>query len=219
MIPPVTVRDLGQIDYLHCYHAMQQWTDAREADTPDELWLVEHPPVFTQGLAGKAAHVLDAGDIPLVQSDRGGQVTYHGPGQRVVYVLVDLQRLGLGVRALVTGIEQALVRLLAGYGIEAHARPKAPGVYVGEAKIASLGLRVRRFRSYHGLSLNIDMDLTPFARINPCGLIGQPMTQLIAWVPDIDRTHLDARLLTLLTEELRLPYAPPVPVQFGLPKL
>jgi len=219
VIPPVQVRDLGQVDYLHCYHAMQQWTDARQPDTPDELWLVEHPPVFTQGLAGKAEHVLDAGNIPIVQADRGGQITYHGPGQRVIYVLVDLQRLGLGVRALVTAIEQALIRLLAGYGVEAHALPKAPGVYVGAAKIASLGLRVRRFRSYHGLSLNIDMDLTPFAQINPCGLAGQAMTQLKAHVKDIDRSRLDADLIALLIEELRLPHATQVTVQFGLPTL
>ena len=219
VVPPVRIRNLGQVDYLDCYHAMQRWTDAREADTADELWLVEHPPVFTQGLAGKAEHLLEAGDIPVVQTDRGGQITYHGPGQRVVYVLVDLRRLGLGVRDLVIAIERALIRLLAQHGVVAHALPKAPGVYVGAAKIASLGLRVRRFRSYHGLALNIDMDLAPFDRINPCGLAGQAMTQLKAHVPVIDRAQLDADLLALLVEGLGLPSARQATIQSSLPTL
>ena len=155
---------------------MRAFTDARGPDTPDELWLCEHPPTFTLGQAARAGHVHDAGDIPLVPTDRGGQVTYHGPGQPVVYTLVDLRRRGLGVRAAVEALEAAVVDLLAAEGIEAHGRPAAPGVYVGEAKVAALGLRVRRGRSYHGLAFNADMDLAPFARIDPCGYPGLEVT-------------------------------------------
>lgn len=157
---------------------MRSFTLARTDQTPDELWFLEHEPVFTQGQAGKAEHVLAPGAIPVVQSDRGGQVTYHGPGQLMGYVLVDLQRLGYGIRSLVTRLEQATVDVLAGYGITAAARPDAPGVYVGERKICSLGLRVRKGRTYHGLALNVAMDLEPFARINPCGFKGLAMTQV-----------------------------------------
>jgi lipoyl(octanoyl) transferase len=157
---------------------MRAFTETRDADTLDELWLVEHPPVFTQGLAGKAKHLLASGDIPVIQVDRGGQVTYHGPGQVVVYCLLDVRRLGLNVRGLVTALEQAVIDLLAAYGIIAQARPDAPGVYVDGAKVASLGLRIRQGRSYHGLSLNVDMDLEPFTRINPCGYPGLQVTQL-----------------------------------------
>jgi lipoyl(octanoyl) transferase len=157
---------------------MREFTLARTADTPDELWFLEHEPVFTQGQAGKAEHVLAPGAIPVVQSDRGGQVTYHGPGQLMGYVLVDLQRLGYGIRSLVTRLEQAMVDCLEGYGIEAAGRPDQPGVYVGARKIASLGLRVRKGRTYHGLALNVAMDLEPFARINPCGFKGLAMTQI-----------------------------------------
>jgi lipoyl(octanoyl) transferase len=148
------------------------------ADTLDELWQVEHLPVFTQGLAGKAEHLLAPGDIPVIKADRGGQVTYHGPGQVVVYCLLDVRRLGLSVRGLVTALEQAVMELLATYGVAAQARPDAPGVYVDGAKVASLGLRIRQGRSYHGLSLNVDMDLEPFTRINPCGYPGLRVTQL-----------------------------------------
>jgi lipoyl(octanoyl) transferase len=157
---------------------MQAFTEARSDATPDEVWLVEHPPVFTLGLNGRAEHVLDAGDIPLVQVDRGGQVTYHGPGQAVVYFLVDLRRRGIGVRAFVSAMEQAVIALLRDHGVAAEARQDAPGVYVAGAKIASLGLRIRRGCTYHGLALNVDMDLTPFARINPCGYAGLPVTSL-----------------------------------------
>lgn len=157
---------------------MQAFTEGRDAATLDELWWVEHPPVFTQGLAGKAEHLLAPGDIPVVQVDRGGQVTYHGPGQLVVYCLLDVRRLGLGVRALVTALEQAVIELLAAHAIAAQTRPAAPGVYVADAKVASLGLRLRQGRSYHGLSLNLDMDLEPFTRINPCGYPGLRVTQL-----------------------------------------
>ncbi|HVT36458.1 MAG TPA: lipoyl(octanoyl) transferase LipB [Nevskiaceae bacterium] len=172
------IKHLGRRDYAEVFAQMRTHTDARGDDTPDELWFVEHPPVYTQGQAGKAEHVLAPGDIPVIQADRGGQVTYHGPGQIVVYFLIDLHRIGYGVRTLVTRLEQAIVALLAQYGIAAQARADAPGVYVGASKIASLGLRVRRGRTYHGIALNVDMDLEPFSRINPCGYQGLRMTQL-----------------------------------------
>ncbi len=174
----VVVRDLGGTAYGPVFDAMKRYTDARTPDSADELWLTEHEPVFTQGQAGKAEHLLAPGDIPVVQSDRGGQVTYHGPGQITGYLLFDIRRLGISVRSLVRGIEDAVVATLASYGVEAAGRPDAPGVYVDGAKIASLGLRVRRGCSYHGLALNVDMDLEPFGRINPCGLLGTPVTQL-----------------------------------------
>jgi len=157
---------------------MQDFTNQRNAASMDEVWLLQHPPVFTQGQAGKAAHILDAGVIPVVQSDRGGQVTYHGPGQLMMYVLLDLKRLGIGVRRLVTLLEQALIGCLNNFGIDAQADPKAPGVYVHGSKIASLGLRVRKGCSFHGLALNVDMDLAPFERINPCGYPGLNMVQM-----------------------------------------
>jgi lipoyl(octanoyl) transferase len=157
---------------------MRDFTASREHQTPDEIWLVEHPPVYTLGQAGKPEHLLQVSDIPLVKSDRGGQITYHGPGQLVAYLLIDLTRRGLKVRQLVSVMEQALIDCLAEYGIAAERVAGAPGVYVGEAKIAALGLRVRNGRSYHGLSLNVDMDLAPFSWINPCGYEGLKTTQL-----------------------------------------
>ncbi|SEF54972.1 lipoyl(octanoyl) transferase [Billgrantia desiderata] len=157
---------------------MRELTDTRDEATADQLWLVEHDPVFTQGQAGKPEHLLMPGDIPVVQTDRGGQVTYHGPGQVVLYPLIDVKRCRLGVRDLVSALENAVIAVLAEQGIEARARPDAPGVYVGEAKIASLGLRIRRGASYHGVALNVDADLSPFARINPCGYAGMAMTRL-----------------------------------------
>ncbi len=174
----VVVRDLGRRRYQPVFEAMKAFTDARTADTADEIWLTEHEPVFTQGQAGRAEHLLAPGSIEVVQSDRGGQVTYHGPGQITGYLLFDIRRLGLTVRGLVSGIEQAVVATLAGYGIDGAPRPDAPGVYVDGSKIASLGLRVRRGCSYHGLALNVDMDLEPFGRINPCGLQGMAVTQI-----------------------------------------
>jgi lipoyl(octanoyl) transferase len=167
-------------------------------DTPDELWLTEHRPVFTQGQAGKAEHLLAPGDIPVVQTDRGGQVTYHGPGQIVGYLMFDIRRLGISVRGLVTGIEQAVVDVLDGYGIAAVPRPDAPGVYVAGAKIASLGLRVRRGCSYHGLSLNVDMDLEPFGRINPCGLLGMQVAQVRDLAASVSMDEVKARLVDAL---------------------
>ena len=192
----------GRLDYATAFEEMRAFTDARTAGTPDQIWLCEHPPVFTQGLAGKAEHVLAAGDIPVVQTNRGGQVTYHGPGQQVMYVLLNLKRRKLGVRELVTLLEQTVVNTLAEYAIESHPRADAPGVYVGEQKICSLGLRIRKGCSFHGLALNIAMDLSPFLRINPCGYAGMEMTQMRQWQPDIQpqmvAPHLVANLLALL---------------------
>jgi lipoyl(octanoyl) transferase len=172
------LRWLGRVDYEPTLQAMQRFTDERDATTVDELWLLEHPPVFTLGMAADRGHVLAAGDIPLVQTDRGGQVTYHGPGQLVAYPLLDVRRLGLQVRTLVMQLEQAVIDLAAAHGIPAEGRRDAPGVYVQGQKLASLGLRVRRGASYHGLALNVDMDLAPFARINPCGMAGLAVTSL-----------------------------------------
>ncbi|MEX2125637.1 MAG: lipoyl(octanoyl) transferase LipB [Woeseia sp.] len=157
---------------------MQAFTDERDADTPDEIWFTEHPPVFTLGLSANREHLLAPGDIPVVQIDRGGQVTYHGPGQLMVYPLLDLKRSGLGVRDLVTGLERSVVELVSEFGIEAATRRDAPGVYVDGRKLASVGLRVRRGASYHGMALNVDIDLEPFSRINPCGFQGLEMTDL-----------------------------------------
>lgn len=179
----LTVRDFGRQEYEPVWRAMQAYTERRDADTPDELWCVEHPGVYTVGLNGKREHLLAPGAIPVVHVDRGGQVTYHGPGQLVLYPLLDLRRLKLGVRELVSGLERAVIALLADYGIAAVGRRDAPGVYVDGAKIAALGLRVRRGCCYHGLSLNVAMDLEPFARINPCGYAGLQVTQLSALVP------------------------------------
>ncbi|MDM9650920.1 lipoyl(octanoyl) transferase LipB [Pseudomonas wenzhouensis] len=182
-MPELVVRHLGLVDYQPTLEAMRQLTRERDERTPDEVWLLQHPRVFTQGQAGKAEHVLAAGDIPVVQVERGGQVTYHGPGQLVAYLMLDLRRLDLGVRELVTTMEQSLVDLLAGYGIEAAPKADAPGVYVAGDKIASLGLRVSRGCSFHGLALNVDMDMSPFLRINPCGYAGLKMVQMRDLLP------------------------------------
>jgi lipoyl(octanoyl) transferase len=178
--PLPALRWLGRVDYEPTWRAMQSRTDTATAATADEIWFLEHPPVFTMGMNAQPVHLLAPGDIPVVNIDRGGQVTYHGPGQLVVYPLVDLARAGLGVRALVVGLERALIDTLALWNIEAHGRRDAPGVYVAGSKIASVGLRIRRGRSYHGLALNVAMDLGPFARINPCGYAGLQMTQVSA---------------------------------------
>ena len=170
--------DLGRTRYMPVFQAMQTFTAQRTPDTSDELWLTEHDPVFTQGQAGRAEHLLAPGDIEVVQSDRGGQVTYHGPGQLIVYLMIDIRRAGITPRGLVTAIEGSIVDLLASYGVEAANRADAPGVYVDGAKVASLGLRIRRGCSYHGLALNVQMNLEPFGRINPCGLIDLKVTQL-----------------------------------------
>lgn len=197
----LTVRHLGLQPYEPVWRAMQAFTDARDESTADELWLLQHPPVFTQGQAGKAEHVLAAGNIPVVQVDRGGQVTYHGPGQIVAYPLIDLRRRELGVKALVCRIEEAILRVLAHYGVQAARRPGAPGIYVAEAKIASLGLRVRRGRSFHGLAFNINMDLEPFQRINPCGFAGLQVTDLAHFVP-ADLAEVEQLLVQQLADQL-----------------
>ncbi|MDO9063974.1 MAG: lipoyl(octanoyl) transferase LipB [Sulfuricella sp.] len=173
---PLT-RNLGLVEYLPTWQAMQDFTAARGPGTPDEMWLLAHPPVYTLGLAGKPEHLLRATDIPVVKIDRGGQITYHGPGQIVVYLLLDLKRRNIGVKELVRRMEQAAIDLLAGYGARAERRDKAPGVYVGNAKIAALGLRIKNGCCYHGLCLNVDMDLSPYAAINPCGYEGLAVTQ------------------------------------------
>ena len=198
------LRELGLVEYAPTLEAMKTFTDSRGPDTPDELWLLQHPPVFTQGQAGKAEHLLAPGDIPVVQVDRGGQVTYHGPGQCVVYLLVNMRRLGLGVRDLVSTIEQAILALLSEYAIEAAAKAGAPGVYVAGEKIASLGLRVRRGCSYHGLALNVDMDLEPFQRINPCGYEGLRVTSMARQLPGVslDPDVIGRRTLALLQQRL-----------------
>ncbi|MWV12208.1 lipoyl(octanoyl) transferase LipB [Pseudomonas sp. R-28-1W-6] len=174
----LVVRHLGLVEYLPTLEAMRSFTAERDESTPDEIWLLQHPRVFTQGQAGKPEHLLAPGDIPVVQVERGGQVTYHGPGQLVAYLMLNLRRQGLGVRVLVTAMERALVDVLAGYGVEAAPKADAPGVYVKGEKIASLGLRVRNGCSFHGLALNVDMDMSPFQRINPCGYAGLKMVQL-----------------------------------------
>ena len=198
------IRELGLLDYERTWLAMQRFTDERKLvpDTQDEVWLVQHPPVFTQGQAGKAEHLLLPGGIPVVKSDRGGQVTYHGPGQLVAYLMLDVRRLGYGVRELVTRMEQCLIDLLASYGVSAAAKADAPGVYVDGAKIASLGLRIRNGCSFHGLALNVDMDLEPFRRINPCGYAGLAMTQLRDHAGPIEFAEVGARLRTQLVKHL-----------------
>jgi len=179
------IRQLGLRPWAPVSLAMHRFTDQRDDSTPDEIWLVEHPPVFTQGQAGKTEHLLTPGDIPVMQSDRGGQVTYHGPGQQVMYVMINLKRRKVGVRQLVTALEETIVATLARLGITACARPDAPGVYVDGRKICSLGLRIRNGCSFHGLALNVDMDLAPFLRINPCGYAGMEMTHIHALYPSV----------------------------------
>ena len=180
LAPTVTIKHLGVVDYQATWHAMQAFTAQRGAATNDEIWLLQHPPVYTQGLAGKPEHLLTKPAIPVVKTDRGGQITYHGPGQIVGYVLFDLKRKGIGVKDLVKRIEQSLINVLQSYGIAAQRKLGAPGVYVKGAKIAALGLRVKNGCSYHGLALNVAMDLTPYGAINPCGYAGMEVTDLAA---------------------------------------
>ncbi|WP_338065364.1 lipoyl(octanoyl) transferase LipB [Thiospirillum jenense] len=198
------LRHLGRCDYLSTWQAMQAFTAARDLDSVDELWLLEHPPVFTLGQAGILEHVRHAGEIPVIRTDRGGQVTYHGPGQLVCYLLLDLRRAGLGVRQVVQLLEQAVILLLAELGITADRREQAPGVYVNGAKIAALGLRVRRGCSYHGLALNLNMDLMPFTRINPCGYSDLQVTQLSNCGVIYQRSAIEQRLSELFAELLGL---------------
>jgi lipoyl(octanoyl) transferase len=201
-VQPPDIHHLGEVDYQNTWQKMQDFTDTRQADTADELWLLQHPPVYTLGKNGKPEHVLNAADIPVINSDRGGQVTYHGPGHIVVYTLLDLNRLKIGVRQLVTVLEQSIIDLLADYGVASNARRDAPGVYVNDAKIAALGLRVRRGCSFHGLALNVDMDLEPFARINPCGYEGLEVTQLKNFIADIEIKDVSDDLQQILLKNL-----------------
>ena len=196
------VRYLGLQPYQPSLQAMQAFTDSRDAQTVDEIWLLQHEPVFTQGQAGKDEHLLQQTSVPVVKTDRGGQVTYHGPGQLVAYLLLDLKRLGLGVRQLVTVMEEALIATLAAWQVSAYAKSDAPGVYVNDAKIASLGLRVRRGCSFHGLALNVAMDLTPFLSINPCGYAGLNMVQLADLTAQPELQEVSEQLLTHLTQKL-----------------
>ncbi len=196
------IKHLGLTDYEPVWQSMKQFTDDRDGDTQDELWLTEHNPVYTQGLNGRKEHLVATGNIPVVQVDRGGQVTYHGPGQLVIYCLLDLQRLGLGIRQLVTNIEQAIIKLLNDYDIDAYARSDAPGVYINQAKIAALGLRIRKGSCYHGLSFNLDMDLAPFSGINPCGFQGLKVTQLSHYVTKFTTEQIQQQLCSKLISEI-----------------
>lgn len=196
------VRHLARQPYEPVWKKMQAFTEQRTPETQDELWVLEHESVFTQGQAGKDVHLLDPGQIPVVKVDRGGQVTWHGPGQLVVYLLLNVKRLDMGVRDLVNLIEQSLIDYLQELGIQAQAKPEAPGVYVGEAKIAALGLKIRRGCSFHGLSFNIDCDLDAFQRINPCGYAGMPVTRLVDWCPDISFEQARDGLLSIILRRL-----------------
>lgn len=198
------IRYFPQVDYQPCWEAMRDFTTERGESTEDELWVLEHPPVYTLGQAGKPEHILNPGDIPVVRSDRGGQVTYHGPGQTVIYLMLDVRRLGFGSRALVNTIEESVVDYLRDQGVAAASRPDAPGVYVDGAKIASLGLRIRRNGSYHGLAINRDADPDPWQRINPCGYAGQPMTSLAAEGIETGRRRIEEDLVTILCRRLGL---------------
>lgn len=197
----IVIRQFASIqDYNATFNEMRDFTKARTTDTPDEIWFLEHRPVFSQGLAGKAEHILTPGDIPIVQSDRGGQVTYHGPNQLMIYTLFDLKRLKIGIKAFVSGLEQSIIQLLSGYGIVGHTICGAPGVYVNNAKICSLGLRVTKGCTYHGLCLNVNLDLEPFKRINPCGFKQLKMTRLSDFVPQISLPQVMADLTPILMD-------------------
>jgi lipoyl(octanoyl) transferase len=198
----IRIKRLGRVEYQPTWQAMQDFTASRGKDTPDELWLLEHPPVFTLGMAGKREHLLADIGIPVVAIDRGGQITYHGPGQVVLYLLIDLKRRGYGIKELVRRMEQAIIDLLAKYAIQAERQAGAPGVYVAGAKIAALGLRVRNGCTYHGLSLNVAMDLTPFKAINPCGYAGMPVTQITDLGALDTQQHIGEALLAGFIDQL-----------------
>lgn len=200
----LVIRELGRQTYEPVWRAMQEFTNTRNGDTPDEIWFTEHDPVFTLGLNTAPEHLLAPGEIPVVQIDRGGQVTYHGPGQLMIYPLIDLRRAGLGVRGLVTALEQSIVDFAAGYDIEAASNPEAPGVYVDGVKLASIGLRVRRGSSFHGMAFNVNMDLEPFSRINPCGFQGLEVTDLARLGGDDSLETVRGRLLPHLLRHLRM---------------
>jgi lipoyl(octanoyl) transferase len=206
---------LGRVAYEPTWRAMQAFTDQRDAKTRDEIWLLEHEPVFTLGISADRSHLLAPGDIPVVQIDRGGQVTYHGPGQLVVYPLIDIRRAGLGARDLITALERTTIEYAHRLGISGVSRPKAPGVYIEDRKLASVGLRIRRGGSYHGLALNVSMDLTPFSRINPCGYAGLQMTQLADFVSDINVRTVASQFGPLLVNTLRAMRAAPSTAREG----
>jgi len=195
-------KNLGTTLYQKTWQAMRLFTDARTIETPDEIWFTEHYPVFTQGQAGKAEHLLNPGNIPVIQSDRGGQITYHGPGQLLFYILMDIKRRNITVRSLVTLLEQTVINLLHDYGIKAHTKCNAPGVYVDNAKIAALGLRIRKGCSYHGLSLNVNMDLEPFTRINPCGFSNLNIVQITDFITPKSIRDITQDLVALFSKEL-----------------
>lgn len=197
---PIILRHLGLQDYATCHAAMKQFTEQRDATTPDEIWFLEHPPIFTQGQNGKSEHLIDAGNIPLIQTDRGGQITYHGPGQLIAYTLIDLRRRQLNVREMVSLLENTIIQLLAKYDIPSRARRDAPGVYIHGEKIASMGLRIRRGCAYHGLALNVAMDTAPFLRIHPCGLKDIKITQLQAFIPHISIEMIAKELAELFNQ-------------------
>ena len=201
----VLVKNLGLVAYQPTFEAMQSFTINRDENSQDQIWLLEHKPVFTQGQAGKAEHLLAPGDIEVIQVDRGGQVTYHGPGQFVAYVMLDIKRRKIGVRELVTALENSLIQTLARYEINAYAKADAPGVYVDEKKVASLGLRIKKGRSYHGLGLNVDMDLSPFNRINPCGYQGLEMTQMANLCEQVELSNVQMQWLEQFCQLLALP--------------
>ncbi|MBT8087808.1 MAG: lipoyl(octanoyl) transferase LipB [Gammaproteobacteria bacterium] len=215
----IVVRDLGRQDYVPLWRAMQQFTDERDAETPDEIWFTEHPPVFTMGLNASKEHLLAPGDIPVVQIDRGGQVTFHGIGQLMVYPLLDLSRSGLGVRRLVTALEQSVVDMAAEYGVDAASQKDAPGVYVDGDKLASVGLRIRRGCSFHGMALNVAIDLEPFSRINPCGYAELHMTDLQRLGIDLDLRRASRRLLPHFLAHLSFAEDDVVRADDGLPAL
>ena len=201
--PPIHIKALGMVDYEPTWRAMQRFTTERTADTVDEIWLVQHPPTYTQGQAGNPEHLLHSTDIPVVKIDRGGQITYHGPGQIVAYLLLDMRRWKINVRELVRLMEQAVIDLLAEYGVQAEGRTDAPGVYVGDAKIAALGLKIKKSCSYHGLSFNVDMDLSPFDNINPCGYEGLRVTQCVKLGLTVPMEELQAELTQNLVHGLQ----------------
>jgi len=198
----VNIREFPSREYTLIYDQMKEFSRTREATSVDEFWVLEHEPVYTLGLNGKKDHLLNTKNIPVVDVDRGGQVTYHGPGQLIVYLLIDIRRRALGVRAIVTGMENALIELLAGLGIDANAKPNAPGVYVDNQKIAALGLRIKNGKSYHGLSLNIDMDLTPFKGINPCGYENLAVVNIQDFNPTYSKKAITQTLIQHLMSQL-----------------
>lgn len=203
MRPPL-FKSLGLVDYIPTWHAMQEYVDSRDEQSEDRIWLLEHNPVFTLGQKADPSHVIAAGDIPTVKIDRGGEVTYHGPGQLVVYPQILLERYGLGVRSLVTLLEESVIELLQLHGVEGKANPDAPGVYINAAKVASIGLRIRRGASYHGLSINVDMDMSAFQRINPCGYEGQQMTQLADHIENYSLKQAESEIVDILAKKLTI---------------